>query len=191
EGVETERQDQVMDARRRCGGGTPVDDHADRASQARAPPARRSRREGQGARKRPAERAVTGPVVSRPGSLDPRRLAEVIARGRGTGYRVSGAAVVTAAHVVADADAIVLRFDADTASERSVGATVRWCDPDADIAVLQVDAPDGAAAVPLGRLADKAAFVSAETAGFPRWKARVGTSGETFRDLSHLEGSIP
>lgn len=66
---------------------------------------------------------VPGPVaeiiVSLPGS----------AGRRGSGYRVSPTAVLTAAHVVDGAAVVRVRFDADLPGEWITEATSSWTDP--------------------------------------------------------------
>src|ERR1039457_1804695 len=73
------------------------------------------------------------------------RIAEIIVRtddgrpdGRGSGYRVTDGAVLTAAHVVAGTGHIWVRFNADLPGESSVPAQVLVADPAADVAVLSV-----------------------------------------------------
>ncbi|BBH69753.1 hypothetical protein ACTI_64380 [Actinoplanes sp. OR16] len=124
------------------------------------------------------------------GDLDPHRLAEVLAGARGTAYRVGSGTAVTAEHVLGDSAEIGLRFDADTDAEWTVTASVAWRDPETDIAVLTFPPPGAVRAVPIGRFTDRAAVVPAETAGFPLWKLRTAASGERYRDLSYLTGSI-
>ncbi|MFE9402664.1 trypsin-like peptidase domain-containing protein [Streptomyces sp. NPDC006530] len=138
------------------------------------------------------------PVADGPG-LDPHRIAEIIVetgagRRRGSGYRVSASAVLTAAHVVADATALVVRCDADRDGEWSAPATVTWADRHSDLAVLGVEPPPGAPAVVepsrFGRVADdRHGVVDVCAAGFPLWKRRTRRKG-TFRELHQADGTV-
>lgn len=65
------------------------------------------------------------------GGIDAARVAEVIAtvadtgiRRRGSGYRLSASAVLTAAHVIRDAQTILVRFNADQPDEWTTEGTV-------------------------------------------------------------------
>ena len=73
--------------------------------------------------------------------LDPHRIVEIIVETgsggrRGSGYRISVEAVLTAAHVVANAAVIAVRCDADRPGEWSTPATVTWMDKESDLAVF-------------------------------------------------------
>jgi len=136
--------------------------------------------------------------------FDPQRLAEVIVTDavgpgrRGSGYRVTATSVLTAAHVVAGARAVTVRFNAEQPGEWSPSAVVGWCDADTDVAVLVIDAPGAGVEVPAaeyGRLGDVGEFIDAHTAGFPLWKLRHGRldrDGGVFqlRDLHHGEARV-
>jgi tetratricopeptide (TPR) repeat protein len=136
--------------------------------------------------------------------FDPRRLAEVIVTDaggpgrRGSGYRVTATSVLTTAHVVADARAVTVRFNAEQPSQCSAAATVGWCDTGTDLAVLVIDALAGGGEVPAvgyGRVGDVGEFIDAHTAGFPLWKLRHGPpdrGGGVFqlRDLHHGEARV-
>ena len=118
---------------------------------------------------------------------DPAAIAEVIVtrvdggEWRASGYRVTATALLTAAHAVADARRIVLRFDAGQEGQWTVDAEPAWCDPESDVAILRFAPPEGApetAPVSYGRFArDASAVVDVHTAGFPLWKRRAGRSG--------------
>lgn len=111
------------------------------------------------------------------------RVAEVITGSkdgrsswRGSGYRVTTEAVLTAAHVVADAGNIHVRFNADLPGEWSVLAQVAVSDTVADIAVLSiVPQVPGEELVPalFGTIgSDQAVTLECVAVGFPRFKLR-------------------
>ncbi|MDX3850272.1 trypsin-like peptidase domain-containing protein [Streptomyces sp. AK02-01A] len=134
------------------------------------------------------------------GGLDPHRIAEVIVvdaaggRRRGSGYRITDTAVLTAVHVVADAASVRVRFDADRPGQWMVPATVAWSDTDTDVAVLTLTPPPGAAAVTparFGRIGDdRHAVIRVHTAGFPLWKQRPRADGGRFRELHQADGTV-
>ncbi|OAH10251.1 tetratricopeptide repeat protein [Streptomyces jeddahensis] len=142
------------------------------------------------------------PVTARPTDvgLDAHRIAEIIvvtsAGGgrRGSGYRVTDTAVLTAAHVVADADGVQIRFDADRPGQWMVPASVAWSDADTDVAVLAFAPPPGSAPVAparFGRIADdRHAVVDVHAAGFPLWKQRRRPDGRRFRELHQADGTV-
>ncbi|MER5184087.1 trypsin-like peptidase domain-containing protein [Streptomyces sp. NPDC002896] len=142
------------------------------------------------------------PVTARPVDvgLDAHRIAEIIvvttagAGRRGSGYRVTHTAVLTAAHVVADAVGVQVRFDADRPGQWMVPATVSWSDADTDVAVLAFAPPAGSAAVAparFGRIADdRHAVVDVHAAGFPLWKQRRRPDGRRFRELHQADGTV-
>ncbi|MBT2489453.1 trypsin-like peptidase domain-containing protein [Streptomyces sp. ISL-96] len=134
------------------------------------------------------------------GGLDPHRIAEVIvttAAGggrRGSGYRVSDTAVLTAFHVVAGAAGVQVRFDADRPSQWSAAAVVAWSDTSTDVAVLTFAPQKGAIPVAparFGRMGDdRHALVAVYAAGFPLWKQRRRTDGRPFRELHQADGTV-
>ncbi|MFI6687696.1 trypsin-like peptidase domain-containing protein [Streptomyces sp. NPDC050485] len=141
----------------------------------------------------------TDPAADGPG-LDPHRIAEIIVaagdgRRRGSGYRISGIAVLTAAHVVADAADVRVRCDADRPGEWSAPAAVVWADEENDLAVLTVVPPDGVptAVEParFGRIADdRHGVIDVYAAGFPLWKRRRRPDGGYFRELHQADGTV-
>ncbi|MGQ4733194.1 MULTISPECIES: trypsin-like peptidase domain-containing protein [Streptomyces] len=134
------------------------------------------------------------------GGLDPHRLAEVIVaagsgRRRGSGYRVSAGAVLTAAHVVSDATEVVVRCDADRPGEWSAPATVAWLDKGSDLAVLSLTpsagVPASIAQARFGRIADdRHGVFGVHAAGFPLWKRRRRPDGVYFRELHQADGTV-
>jgi len=137
--------------------------------------------------------------------VDPSRVAEVLVTRhdgtdwRGSGYRVSTSAVLTAAHVVADARNVRVRFDADRPSEWSSAANPAWEEEGIDVAVLTI-ANGGERPVPTasyGGLPDVAAVVPVMAVGFPLFKLRrdrgVGTAAmpaSEYRDMEQAVGTI-
>ena len=136
------------------------------------------------------------------GGIEPGRVAEVIAGGRrGSGYRIGQTTVLTAAHVIPDDAAPVVRFDADQPGEWSVTASSRWADAESDLAVLTIPAPEHAPAVEavrFGRLGDRDAVVEARARGFPLSKLKIYDGSEVdahqvkqrYRDSHKAIGSI-
>lgn len=138
--------------------------------------------------------------------LDQTRVAEIIApddRGparRGSGYRVASGAVLTAAHVVADATRVRVRFNADLPGEWSVPARVEISDPAADVAVLSiVPRVPGEEVIPalFGAVGpDRAEPLDCTAVGFPRFKLRddPGESPQAplsrYRDSHQANGTI-
>jgi tetratricopeptide (TPR) repeat protein len=139
------------------------------------------------------------------------RVAEVLATGpdgqrRGSGYRVSRYAVLTAGHVVADAITVVVRFEADLPGEWSAQASSWWTSTRSDVAVVSIPAgqeSDDVAPARFGRIGDRAAVVPVQAVGFPLWKLRddedivdaEGVAGEgrsvsRYRDAHHAVGSV-
>jgi hypothetical protein len=130
--------------------------------------------------------------------LDGHRVVEVIvtgrdgSSGRGSGYRVRDRLVLTAAHVVSNVVEVTARFDADQPGEWPAPATVAWCDPAVDLALLRLERVDGVQVRPVrfGRLARRAERVEAHVVGFPRWKLRRGADGGWVREACHAVGTI-
>jgi hypothetical protein len=132
--------------------------------------------------------------------FDVHRVAEVIVvdafglQRRGSGYRITTGAVLTAAHVGAEATNIHVRFDADQAGlEWSCPATVGWCDSSMDVAILEFTPPPDkgpVTTVNLGQLDDRHAVIEVHTAGFPLWKIRADPAGTRYRDLVHAVGTL-
>lgn len=129
--------------------------------------------------------------------MDIARVAEVIvttASGtarRGSGYLVAAGRVLTAAHVVEEASAVRVRFDADRSGERVLHAEVTFTDDAIDVAVLSVAAvaplPGGPAR--FGRVGEHDAVLQCSAVGFPAFKLREGEDGSRYRDSEHVHGS--
>jgi S1-C subfamily serine protease len=120
--------------------------------------------------------------------LDPHRIVEIIVETgsggrRGSGYRISVEAVLTAAHVVANAAVIAVRCDADRPGEWSTPATVTWMDKESDLAVLHIVPPPGAPTVVeparFGRIDDdRHGVTDVHAAGFPQGRVVNASLGD-------------
>jgi len=115
---------------------------------------------------------------------------------RGTGYRLTPSTLLTARHVVDEAQTIEVRFEADTPSACTLTATVAFEDAQHDLAVLTWPAaavgPD--VPTPLGRVGRSAVVVEVHVAGFPRWKIRQAGAADRdrkprFRVAAHEPGT--
>jgi Trypsin-like peptidase domain len=132
------------------------------------------------------------------------RIAEVLVTQagedrRGSGYLVAPGWVLTAGHVVADAQKVAVWLGAPPILESAAGLGV---DPrrilmaaDADLALLPVGQPPAEVVEPalLGRLdRDAATPVAVVAAGFPRFKLRAARRGEDrmLRELHEARGTI-
>ncbi|WP_329169603.1 trypsin-like peptidase domain-containing protein [Streptomyces sp. NBC_01685] len=129
------------------------------------------------------------------------RVAEVIVglplprgRRRGSGYLVAPDRVLTAAHVVADATAIRVRFDADQPGERTAEAEVVWAHPGIDVAVLVLPADRAATveAAEFGRVGRRANAenLHCTAVGFPWFKLRGTDQDEPpYRDCEQVHAT--
>ncbi|WP_198678092.1 NB-ARC domain-containing protein [Streptomyces sp. Go-475] len=126
---------------------------------------------------------------------------------RGSGYRVSRNAVLTAAHVVEGSVSVRVRFEADLPGEWSTPGKTWWGVPGWDIAVVLIDPRPGEPSIVAARCAEVGAqptVFEAQAVGFPLWKLRsddgatpvaavppVRDSGQTFyRDYHHAVGRV-
>lgn len=151
---------------------------------------------------------MSGPGA-RAAEVDPERVAELIvtpALGggdprRGSGYRVSPSAVLTAAHVVQDPGRVQVRFNADRPGEWRTTGNVAWSDQEIDVAVVEIDPrpqDEGRVAqVAYGRVAERDAVLTYSAMGFPRFKLRRDPAGPLgngnparYRDSVHIVGTI-
>ncbi|MBT2452504.1 trypsin-like peptidase domain-containing protein [Streptomyces sp. ISL-43] len=112
---------------------------------------------------------------------------------RGSGYLVSTGRVLTAAHVIADATVLRVRFDADRPTERTVEAVADWAHPGTDVAVLAIPSPNSARE-PLtpsafGQVGERDVELRCSAIGFPRYKLRHGTDGMLYRDSAHVQAT--
>ena len=127
--------------------------------------------------------------------IDPHRVAEVIVRGadggrRGSGYRVTSSVVLTAAHVVADARDVRVRFDADTRGEWSAAADEVVADPASDLAAVLIDPPDGVPTCAFGRIGDHPDELVVQAVGFPRFKLKDYAEAGSYRDSHQAVGTV-
>ncbi|MGW3631469.1 effector-associated domain 2-containing protein [Streptomyces sp. NPDC005122] len=153
---------------------------------------------------------MPGPEPRR--GLDPVRVAEVMVRPaagrgpgrRGSGYRVGLRCVLTAAHVVRDAEGATagVRFEADRAAEWTAPARVVLASDKADVALLEItgSVPRGVHAAvtepPVyGAVPDADVVLPCSAMGFPRFKLREDRmrllddgSASQYRDSCHATG---
>jgi tetratricopeptide (TPR) repeat protein len=129
--------------------------------------------------------------------LDAHRVAEVIVTGpdgagrRGSGYRVASDVVLTAAHVVVNARAVHVRFDADTPGEWSVAAVDVVADPASDLAAVVIDAPAAVPTCAFGRVGEGTDELVVQAVGFPRFKLKgYADSAGSYRDSHQAVGTV-
>jgi hypothetical protein len=140
--------------------------------------------------------------------IDPERIAELLVElhgqepgRRGSGYRVSVSAVLTAAHVVQNASRVRVRFNADRPGEWMTQGAVAWLDPTADAAVVTITPrpEDEGQVIPVafGRVAERDAVLACSAMGFPRFKLRNDPdqplddgNPSQYRDSVHAVGTI-
>jgi len=149
---------------------------------------------------------VTDGTAADSGGLDPARVTELIVthrggRDRGTGYRITANAVLTAAHVVEHAETVEVRFEPDLPGGWSTTGAWWWVDRKSDLAVISMTPrPDEEPVIPtrFGRIGGGTAVLAVQAVGFPWWKMRNrdGTTpspgdGKTkYRDVCHAVGSV-
>jgi hypothetical protein len=140
--------------------------------------------------------------------VDPERVAELLVAPagpgpgrRGSGYRVTASAVLTAAHVVRDAARVQVRFNADRPTEWLTDGQVVWSEEAVDAAVVAITPRPGEegrlAPAGFGRVAERDAVLACSAMGFPRFKLREDPgrplddgSPSQYRDTAHAVGSI-
>lgn len=135
---------------------------------------------------------------------------QIVARGGvngagqrvGSGYLAGGRLVLTAAHVVAGADAVVVRRVLGPGRDAEVGALTVWIDPAAtvDVAVLRLAEDGQGAEFPVGlpplRFGRVEGRVECEAIGFPLFMLRRDAPGEhsgrrlVYRDTHHAVGEV-
>jgi hypothetical protein len=133
------------------------------------------------------------------------RTVEVIAEiggtvMRGSGYAVCPGVVLTAAHVIADATHIQVRFNADRSDEQTISAYTAMCGSAADVAVLTYLPDNGHqtfVAAKFGRVGERSGVIACTTVGFPRFKlrneSRLPSERQAtirYRDSHHATGTI-
>src|ERR1700678_842928 len=145
-----------------------------------------------------------------PAGVDERRVVQVIARGPaigerpqlGSGYLVGTGLVLTAAHVIHLANSVTVRRIIGRYQVAEADAVVAWIDLDSDvdlavlrIAIGQADAAAFRADLAPLRYGRVAGPVNCEAAGFPLFKMRADTFGQTsadrrvYRDTHHAIGT--
>lgn len=131
--------------------------------------------------------------------LNPLRVAEVLTAAglgpqrRGSGYRVGDRWVLTAAHMVSDANETIVRFEADRVGEWSSPTRVALASVKADVALLEItgEVRDGAEPPTYGSIPETDALLPFTTMGFPRFKLRRDFGADTYyRDSCHASGMI-
>jgi hypothetical protein len=124
---------------------------------------------------------------------------------RGSGYRLTTDAVLTAAHVVRAAESVSLRFNARQRDEWSAIGTVLPTGSTGDIAIVLIERADKRLRVsprPLGSVGDRSAVLESAAVGFPRFKLKrnepgeqdqsgTAASGVRYRDRVQAVGRIP
>ena len=137
-------------------------------------------------------------------AVDPARVVEIIVTfpdgyvERGSGYLVTGTAVVTAWHVVAGAAEVYVQCQAGLPDAWAATSTDCIQLGDSDVAVLWLPSGRDLPATPLGRLGDGAVVADVQVAGYPRWKLRRTGGGEAvsgdgaakYRLLVHEPGVV-
>ena len=140
--------------------------------------------------------------------LDADRALQIVARGGapgagdrfGSGYLVGGGLVLTAAHVVAGAEAVVVRRVLSRGRDIEAEAHVAWTDAGggADLAVLRLARPGAefSADLPAPRFGRVEGSVACEVLGFPLFMVRRDAPGPlsgrrlVYRDSHHAVGSV-
>lgn len=120
---------------------------------------------------------------------------------RGSGYRVGDNLVLTAAHVVEDAEQITLTFNVDLPTQwEAVAEVAARC---RDLALLQIKPPTHQSDANriyarFGRVGSRVSTVAFTALGFPVWQLRVDSRSDSamkiasrFRDSAQISGSFP
>lgn len=119
-------------------------------------------------------------------------------RIRGSGYLIRTGVLLTAAHVVAEAETIRVRFNADQEGQWTAKGSVAWTsDPDSDAALLALTPEPGyslrhAETARFGSVPSWNRWLTCSTVGFPLFKKRENPETRAvFRDSCHTKGSVP
>jgi hypothetical protein len=108
--------------------------------------------------------------------------------------------VLTAEHVIRDADAVEVRFNADRIDEWVTEGTVVWSDPGIDAAVIAITPGQQdqhpVVSAQFGRVPERDVELDCTAMGFPRYKlrydraARLRGRRSQYRDSAHAIGKI-
>ena len=122
--------------------------------------------------------------------FEPERAVEIVAPAYGSGYRIGGRLVLTAAHLFPTGVGSACRVRSKKTFE-TVSATVAWTAPGADIALLGLpDNVAGCEPVAFGTLPTGPEKVRFDLYGWPKW-ARTTPSGKTPKAGGrHIDGLI-
>ncbi|MEV7346795.1 trypsin-like peptidase domain-containing protein [Streptomyces sp. NPDC093544] len=110
-------------------------------------------------------------------------------RRRGSGYLIARQKVLTARHLVADAVAVRVRFNADRPGEMGSTSAVVWAHAGIDIAVLAVPGAPPAVPAEFGRAGERDAVIHGSAVGFPAFKMRTAPDGSRYRDAEHVHAT--
>ncbi|MGW9273888.1 trypsin-like peptidase domain-containing protein [Embleya sp. NPDC055612] len=109
---------------------------------------------------------------------------------RGSGYLIGPGRVLTAAHVIAGAAAVRVRFDADRPGARESAGEPAWVDERTDVAVLLVPG-ENRPPVRFGRLDGHELPYECRMVGFPWFKLREDPrDGSRYRDSCDAFGTL-
>ncbi|WP_405652657.1 trypsin-like peptidase domain-containing protein [Streptomyces sp. NBC_00019] len=108
---------------------------------------------------------------------------------RGSGYLIAPRKVLTARHVVRDATAVQVRFNADRPGQTECTAAVIWQHAENDIAVLAVPEAPPANPAEIGKVGERDAVIHAGAVGFPAFKMRIAPDGSRYRDAEHVHAT--
>ncbi|MYV97382.1 trypsin-like peptidase domain-containing protein [Streptomyces sp. SID3343] len=108
---------------------------------------------------------------------------------RGSGYLIGPGRVLTAAHVIAGAVAVRVRFNADQPGARVLVGEPAWADERTDVAVLLVPGEDRPP-VRFARLDGHELPYPCRAVGFPRYKMKDARDGSRYRDSCDAFGTL-
>jgi hypothetical protein len=120
-------------------------------------------------------------------------------RSRGSGYRVTVDAVLTAAHVVEGAASVTVRFEPDLPDQWSADAVAWRAVAGSDLAIISIVPRNDDPVEParFGQVGSRAAILPVQAVGFPRWKMRTDDLGSApdgragrYRDSHHAVGRV-